>query len=188
MIVKVIRELGYDESTFATGLSMGITEGISFEEYCNNASIRDRMQKVCKKLCGKGNGHDNFLTGMVVWLDCTFTRDMWQEADRYHWFQKVGSASTMHTLMKRELVKSDFTEDTDQDAIDIVNKYISTGEFSKAKANLPEGFLQRRVACTNYQQLRTMIKQRKDHKKIDWRVWSQEVVKQVNHPDMMEVV
>lgn len=47
-----------------------------------------------------GEGHDNFLKGILVQLDVTAPLYWWKQAQRYHWFDFISSQSTMHCLMK----------------------------------------------------------------------------------------
>ena len=46
-----------------------------------------------------GTGHDNFLKGIIVQFDLTFTTKAWVEAERYHFFEFVSSMSTMHRII-----------------------------------------------------------------------------------------
>ena len=48
--------------------------------------------------CATGTGHDQFLTGIVVQFDLTFTIKAWTEAQRYHFLDFVSSQSTMHRV------------------------------------------------------------------------------------------
>jgi len=50
-----------------------------------------------------GSGHDQFLTGIIVQFDLTFTIKAWTEAERYHFFDFVSSQSTMHRITKMDL-------------------------------------------------------------------------------------
>ena len=38
-----------------------------------------------------GEGHDNFLKGILVQLDVTAPLYWWKEAQRYHWFDFISS-------------------------------------------------------------------------------------------------
>jgi hypothetical protein len=50
-----------------------------------------------------GSGHDNFLNGVIVQFDLTFTNKAWVEAERYHFLDFVSSQSTMHRITKFDL-------------------------------------------------------------------------------------
>ena len=50
-----------------------------------------------------GSGHDNFLNGIIVQFDLTFSNKVWVEAERYHFLDFVSSQSTMHRITKFNL-------------------------------------------------------------------------------------
>ena len=52
--------------------------------------------------CDSQSGEDNFLSGIVVQFDLTFTVKAWTEAERYHFFQIVSSQSTMHRPQRQQ--------------------------------------------------------------------------------------
>lgn len=62
---------------------------------------------------GKGEGHDQYLTGIRVAFDLTFTNKAWVEMERYHFVDFVSSQSTMHRITKFDLNQS-------------YNKYVDT--------------------------------------------------------------
>ena len=53
-----------------------------------------------------GSGHDNWLNGVIVQFDLTFTNKAWVEAERYHFLDFVSSQSTMHRITKFNLDKA----------------------------------------------------------------------------------
>ncbi len=52
-----------------------------------------------------GEGHDNFLNGILVQFDLTFSNKAWVELQRYHFIDFVSSQSTMHCISKMELAR-----------------------------------------------------------------------------------
>ena len=60
-----------------------------------------RAEKLGK--CHPGEGHDNFLKGIVVEFDITAPLYWWKQAQRYHFFEYVSSQSTMHCLLKFDI-------------------------------------------------------------------------------------
>ena len=52
------------------------------------------------------SGHPNFLSGILVSMDVTFTNKVFVEWQRYHFQQIVTSQSTMHKLSKFDLSNS----------------------------------------------------------------------------------
>ena len=129
-------------------------------------------------------GHDNFLSGIVVSFDLTCTIKMWTEFERYHFAQIVSSQSTMHRLSKMELDTA-FTPYTDPEIVNRLkvlqkryNEEPNATNFLNLLYSCPTGlFLTARVT-TNYRQLKTMIKQRHNHKLPEWRNFCREIVSQ----------
>lgn len=132
-----------------------------------------------------GEGHDNFLHGILVHLDVNAPLYWWKEAQRYHWFDFVSSQSTMHCLLKFD-VGEQCVEETDPIILnrmrELVREYnlipddAEHFDEKKAKwrvlvASLPEGFCLAATMVTNYQQLKTMFNQRKAHKLKEWHVF-----------------
>ncbi len=130
-----------------------------------------------------GEGHDNYLKGIVVEFDVTAPLYWWKQAQRYHFFEFVSSQSTMHCLLKFDL-ESQCVKDTNKEVLAILNRLKNeynaisdeNKEEKKAKwrelvASLPCGFCLGATMVTNYQQLKTMYNQRKLHKLDEWHVF-----------------
>lgn len=122
-----------------------------------------------------GTGHSNFLVGIRMSFDLTAPRYIWQEAQRYHWFDIVSSQSTMHKITSMDLSPDMFTDDTPQNAYDaVVVEQVayqtdpSEENFRALKAAVPEGLMLTARISTNYQQLRTIFTQRCHHRLPPW--------------------
>ena len=132
-----------------------------------------------------GSGHNNFLCGIRVSFDLTVPRYIWQEAQRYHWFDIVSSQSTMHKITQMELSSQEFTKDilpsciqNLRDCVETYGNDRSESTFRYLKSSIPEGLLLTARISTNYQQLRTMYHQRKSHRLQEWQQfceWIQEL-------------
>ncbi len=130
-----------------------------------------------------GEGHDNYLKGIVVEFDVTAPLYWWKQAQRYHFFEFVSSQSTMHCLLKFDL-ESQCVKDTNKEVLAILNRlkdeYNAIPEENKEEkklkwrelvASLPCGFCLGATMVTNYQQLKTIYNQRKFHKLDEWHVF-----------------
>ncbi|MCD8209683.1 MAG: hypothetical protein LUC31_02570 [Coprobacillus sp.] len=128
-----------------------------------------------------GEGHDNYLKGIIVQMDVTAPLYWWKQAQRYHWFDFVSSQSTMHCLMKFD-VASQCVDETSPKAISVVQDLISEYnaiedaeekalKWREVVASLPCGFCLGATMTTNYQQLKTMYLQRRYHKLNEWHVF-----------------
>ncbi len=132
-----------------------------------------------------GEGHDNFLKGILVQLDVVAPLYWWKEAQRYHWFDFISSQSTMHCLLKFQ-VGEQCVEETDPVILARMSELIAAYNLipddvehqaeKKEKwrilvASLPCGFCLGATMTTNYQQLKTMYRQRRHHKLKEWHVF-----------------
>ena len=122
-----------------------------------------------------GEGHDQWLTGVVVQFDLTFTIKAWTEAERYHFFDFVSSQSTMHRVSKMDVRKQCnqyVTENTIAEVERLKEIYLNdpTAEnYLILLYNIPVGFQLTAGMTTNYRQLKTIYKQRKNHRLPEWR-------------------
>lgn len=131
----------------------------------------------------KGEGHDNWLNGVVVQFDLTFTVKAWVEAERYHFLDFVSSQSTMHRI-----AKFDFSVQCNDYVYPEIIKIIESLVFNynenptaenylKLLYNVPVGFMLTAGMTTNYRQLKTIYAQRKNHRLPEWREFCQWIEK-----------
>ena len=91
-LVDNVKIYGLEDSVKASKYPMSIDT-----EKCNT-EITPRVKSLGN--CEKGTGHDQFLTGIIVQFDLTFTNKAWVESERYHFLDFVSSQSTMHRIAK----------------------------------------------------------------------------------------
>lgn len=141
-------------------------------DWCNS-----EITDTTRKLAGAeiGSGHDNFLNGIIVQFDLTFTVKAWTEAERYHFFDFVSSQSTMHRITRFDL-DSAYIRYTDPRIISIMKEKIAeynenpTDErYLEILYSNPCGFRLTARMTTNYRQLKTIYSQRKNHRLPEWR-------------------
>lgn len=175
----------------------GLHESIRTAKYpkaVNLDSLNTELTKGIKACanCNTGEGHDNFLKGIIVQFDLTFSNKAWVEAERYHFLDFISSQSTMHKITKFNL-QEQCNHYVDQRIIDIVQakikeynrlvKYDMSHEKSIERKhqmeelyleilyNVPAGFELTAGMTTNYQQLKTIYQQRKHHRLPDWQMF-----------------
>ena len=126
-----------------------------------------------------GSGHDNWLNGVIVQFDLTFTNKAWVEAERYHFLDFVSSQSTMHRITKFDLDKA-YIEYTDPRMIEIMQQLVdqynadpTPNNYLKVLYSNPAGFKITAGMTTNYRQLKTIYYQRKNHRLPEWRVFTE---------------
>jgi hypothetical protein len=167
----------------------GLQESIKAAKYPMSVdidSLNSEVTKGVEKLAtsGIGHAHDQFLTGITVQFDLTCTNKMWVEAERYRFLYFVSSQSTMHRATKFNIAEQ-CNDYVSVETIRLVEKYVRMynvicDEYGKnseqAKEaylivlyNLPAGFKLTARMTTNYRQLKTIYKQRKNHRLPEWR-------------------
>lgn len=185
MKVTVLHEAGYDQVMLGLGLSHGLTSGISLDDLLANQPLLDRLQAIAMGLYDKDGGHNKFLESMIVYIDLRAPRYFHQQLDTYRVGMTKLSASTMHTLLKRPLTQDDFAMSISVQTLKHLNGLIADGLLRQAKGELPEGFLQRCIVCTNYQTLRRIFRQRWKHKLPEWQEFIRSVLKQAVYPEFL---
>lgn len=142
-----------------------------------------------------GSGHDNFMNGIIVQFDLTFTNKAWVEAERYHFLDFISSQSTMHRITKfnldetyveyvdprmveimKEKVKAyrELEEQQrEQTAVSVEERELLKEKYLEILYSNPAGFKITARMTTNYRQLKTIYLQRKDHRLPEWRVFCQ---------------
>lgn len=158
----------------------GLPDSIKASKYPMAVNVDDCTEEITKTVrslgcCEKGSGHDQFLTGIIVQFDLTFSVKAWVEAERYHFFDFVSSQSTMHRITKFDVAQQ-CNEYVTQKAIDNINECIDEYNanpacelYLKVLYNIPTGFRLTARMTTNYRQLKTIYSQRKTHRLPEWR-------------------
>lgn len=157
-----------------------LEESIKASKYpmsVNTESCNSDITSTVKALAHspKGEGHDQFLTGIRVAFDLTFTNKAWVEAERYRFLEFVSSQSTMHRISKFNLTEQ-YNEYVDKRIIVIMeelkNKYNETQDkedYLRLLYSNPCGFELTARLTTNYRNLKTIYSQRKTHRLPEWR-------------------
>lgn len=158
----------------------GLKQSIKRAKYPKSVDINvlnDELTNMIKALGNskKGEGHDNFLNGIIVQFDLTFTIKAWTEEERYHFIDFISSQSTMHRIAKFDVEKQVINYVT-QNTINEVNRLKNiynenpTDEnYLTLLYNVPVGFKLTAGMTTNYRQLKTIYSQRKTHRLPEWK-------------------
>ena len=167
------------ESTEVYGLNKAvIASGNAMRTVMAN-NLLDPTDKDLKRAAllggtGPGEGHDNFLNGIIVQFDLYAPLYMWKQIQRYHFLDFISSQSTMHRLLKFD-VATQCVSDTDPVIVrryqDLVADYNAAPDEAKWRtlvASLPSGFVLGATMTTNYRQLKTIYLQRRNHKLKEW--------------------
>lgn len=191
MIISNLKVYDLEESLLASGYAMR-TE-------LDEIVVTDKTLKRAKNLTKASNGngaHGQFLTGIRVNFDLTFSLKAWIEAERYRFLEFVTSQSTMHRITKFD-IKKQCNEYVDDRIINIVKEkvdqynnillaikteeYLEHGytlegmqelakdAYLRVLYNVPSGFQLTARMTTNYRCLLNIYIQRHDHRLPEWR-------------------
>ena len=138
------------------------------------------------KLYEAGPEHRKYLRQIFVSMDITAPLYWWKEFDTYKVGTVANSCSTMHKIQAKEFDIDDFSHEHLSDEnlefmdilIDRLNRERKSFNLSKNKQNwwqliqmLPSSYNQKRTVTFNYENVISMIRQRKNHKLDEWHVF-----------------
>ena len=152
---------------------------------------------LAQRMIKAGSSDRKFLRQIFVSVDITAPLYWWKQMDTYKVATVANSTSTMHKLASTPITKDCFEmgdynsdivifngepytiDDTTEDCVEnIINicetlrkRYLETRDKKYWKELirwLPEGWLQTRTWTANYETLRNMYGQRKNHKLTEW--------------------
>ena len=189
-IVSEVRVYDLDECFHASGYPMRTST--AWEE--TRESELGRGTNLSHAADWQG-AHDQFLTGIRVSFDLTFTNKGWVEAERYRFLEFVSSQSTMHRITKFDL-RSQYNEYVDPRIIEIMEekvrqhtalmnelaltpkedeynrnrlKNLITQKYLEILYSNPAGFKLTARLTTNYRCLKNIWRQRRNHRLPEWR-------------------
>ena len=172
MKIENVRVYDLEESLIAAGYPM-VVEITPRELTEKDISRGQKLSAACN---GSNNtAHGQFLTGIRVAFDLTFSNKAWVEAERYRFLEFVSSQSTMHRAAKFD-IKSQcnkyVTENTIKEVERLKEIYLKdpTAEnYLYLLYNLPSGFELTARMTTNYRCLKNIYIQRREHRLPEWR-------------------
>ena len=153
---------------------------------------------LCRRLCSAGSDERKFMRQILVSLDITAPLYWWKEFDTYKVGTVANSTSTMHKLATTPITLDCFEIDDydrnlsladnpkNDDGLDNIStfeediiyvlenirqKYLETKDkryWKELVRWLPESWLQRRTITMNYENVRNMYFQRRNHKLTEW--------------------
>lgn len=111
-------------------------------------NINEKDLNLLSSLVRNGDEHSKVLRGVQVWFEINAPRYWWQEFATYRiGCETLASESTMHSECRA----------------------MSEEELIKAKEEIKEGHMQKRVVMMSYQTLRRVYLQRRNHRLPHWK-------------------
>lgn len=119
-----------------------------YTSFLSSVEMNPNDLKLMSTLVKRGDEHAKAIRGIVVWMEIEAPVYWWCEMETYRaGHERLSSESTMH----------------------IDCKGLSGEELVKAKSEIPMGKMLKKVDYFSYQSLRTIYKQRKDHRLPEWK-------------------
>ena len=185
-IISNVKIYDLEESLIASGYPMRtkkIVHDLDTQDF-------ERGERLVKATLNGNTAHHQFLTGVRVNFDLTFTNKAWVEAERYRVLECVSSQATMHRGTKFD-VDGQYIEYVDPRIIEIMKEKVAlynemitrkeAGEdigedlFKKLYLEIlysnPAGFKLTARMTTNYRCLRNIYIQRRNHRLPEWRAF-----------------
>lgn len=190
MKIENVKIYDLEESIIASGYPMRTDVGM------REVTEKDmkRAINLAKAAIRDNPAHGQYMTGIRVSFDLTFTNKAWVEAERYRFLEFVSSQSTMHKITSFNLDEA-YNEYVDPRVIEIMKEKVaeynallaesipegaSEEELKARKEKLvnkyleilytnPAGFQLTARLTTNYRCLANIYKQRHDHRLPEWR-------------------
>lgn len=186
-IISNVKIYDLEESLIASGYPMRTKKII----HDLNTQDFERGERLVKATLKGNTAHHQFLTGIRVNFDLTFTNKAWVEAERYRFLEFVSSQSTMHRITKFDL-DGQYIEYVDHRIIEIMKEKVERynrlvelrpetlipeyeDEIKEAYLEIlysnPAGFKLTARMTTNYRCLRNIYIQRRNHRLPEWRAF-----------------
>ena len=200
-VVSNVNVYGFEEAV----------KGAKYSYAIDTNAVTSEVTKTTLSLANSkaGSGHDQFMTGIIVQFDLTFSNKAWVEAERYKFLNFISSQSTMHRITKFDLDQA-YLPYVDNRIVEIMKEKVKAynelqaqmtsfkneGEDVSEMMNTlnemyleilysnPAGFRLTAKMTTNYRALKTIYNQRKDHRLPEWRAFC-EWVKTLPHSEFI---
>lgn len=200
-VVSNVNVYGFEEAV----------KGAKYSYAIDTNAVTSEVTKTTLSLANSkaGSGHDQFMTGIIVQFDLTFSNKAWVEAERYKFLNFISSQSTMHRITKFNLDQA-YLPYVDNRIVEIMKEKVKA--YNELQAQMtsfknegkdvsemmntlnemyleilysnPAGFRLTAKMTTNYRALKTIYNQRKNHRLPEWRAFC-EWVKTLPHSEFI---
>lgn len=187
-VVSNVNVYGFEEAV----------KGAKYSYAIDTNAVTSEVTKTTLSLANSkaGSGHDQFMTGIIVQFDLTFSNKAWVEAERYKFLNFISSQSTMHRITKFDLDQA-YLPYVDNRIVEIMKEKVKA--YNELQAQMtsfknegkdvsemmntlnemyleilysnPAGFRLTAKMTTNYRALKTIYNQRKNHLLPEWRAF-----------------
>ena len=205
MKVEVANVAGIDEAMESMRYSFDSQPEIRWKELCPMAYRHEPYAAaesdliLLRNLTITGDSHAKVNRMIQVWVRITAPRYWWTEFDTYHVGMTEMSESTVHTIKKcirdktlslKNFEVSEFSKPmieawlTKMYTLDYKSE-LETMSVEDLKQTIPESFLQKRMVNLNYQTLRHIYFDRRNHRMPIWRKFLEDILPQLPFNDLI---
>ena len=167
MKISNINIYDLEDSVKASKYPMAVDTSVPTEE------ITDRTKNLA--LSNKGEGHDQFLTGIRVHFTISCSKKMWVELERYRFVDYVDRISAIDSIIYYGAKVAPHAMEIDPNVIDKLDelrtnfiKNRTLQDYLILRASIPAGYEDTVRVGTNYRSLKTMYHQRNTHRLPEW--------------------
>ena len=161
----VASRLPMDTGNLVTNFSKEVKKVEKFIKKGEHGNLKDLMVYNLAK-APAGSGHDNFLKGILVSFNISYSGHWAMQMGRYHFFDYVSSQSKMHKI--EDFVLNN-PQDYSKDLVKATQKYVDGKiDIDTLMDFVPMSFRLTARLQTNYLQLKTIYAQRENHKSKEW--------------------
>lgn len=172
-VFTVLREAGFEESML--GLSLN-----KLQDPANMPPVAEKLSKA------EAGSHRKFMRQICVWIYVKAPLAWFCEFDAY----KVGTVRNSSSTMHRPKLHASFHPLTSLESIaafeHVLEAYEGGGvDVETLKYSTPAGVMLSSVVSLNYEVLRTMFKDRHNHRLSAWREFCESIKSQLQHPELL---
>lgn len=156
-------------------------ESTGYLDFYDEFTLGEADEKLLSRLVAAGPEHGKFARMLPVWVDITAPIYVLAEIDTYKVGVTRNSCSFMHKGTSKPFELSDFGDEPDENSgwwnftIAHLNQlreaFLETKDetiFQELRRCVPQGYLQRATFQFNYQTLRNIYFQRRNHRLPEW--------------------
>lgn len=166
-----------------------------------NGLIGSNDYELLDKLCKAGKSHRKALRQIFIGCDITAPQYFWREYNTYKIGTVENSTSQMHTICKRTLRPTDFVFDSTTDEyataafeallreidslIIIYNRTQDKNIWRLIIQLIPQSFKYTKYCTLNYEVLKAIYDDRKNHKLKEWHDFLDEMRTKIHYPELV---
>lgn len=158
---------GFYSAAKGARLSYNLTSLKHLDTDIGSSYLGDKDLKLLSRLVKNGDEQGKYVRYIRWYVELTGSLKWFTQLSTYKHFEQA-STSMMHTILKKPLTQDNFYKPINYNTLAYLNMLQHTQQFDLLIYEMPQSYLYTRVLDINYQTLRTMLKQRHNHRLDEW--------------------